>query len=71
MSGIIIEPYFHPTNGTLQNQNPLIGEHSFEGDPVSLYNLTKSDPDPWGYVGFCNVSILNKGLELDVESPAF
>ncbi len=23
-----------------------INEHSFAGDPTSLYNLTKSDPDP-------------------------
>ncbi len=36
MSGISPEPYF---------QN-LVGEHSVKGDPASLYNLTKSDPDP-------------------------
>ncbi len=36
MSGISPEPYF---------QN-LVGEHSAEGDPASLYSLTKSDPDP-------------------------
>ncbi len=33
--GLSPEPYF---------QN-LVGEHSVEGDPISLYNLTKSDPD--------------------------
>ncbi len=55
MSGIHPEPYFHSTNGPLINgkfwcisrafQN-LVSEHSIEGDPASLYNLTKSDPDP-------------------------
>ena len=25
----------------------LVGEHSHGGDPASLYNLRKSDPDPW------------------------
>ncbi len=44
MSGITIEPYFHPTNGPLQNS---ASEHSFEGVPASLYNLTKSVPDPF------------------------
>ncbi len=29
---------------TFQN---LVGEHSVKGDPASLYNLTKSDPDPF------------------------
>ena len=24
----------------------LVGEHSVKGDPESLYNLTKGDPDP-------------------------
>ena len=41
MSQISIEPYFYPTS-----QNSL-SEHSFEGVPASLYNLTKSVPDPF------------------------
>ncbi len=41
MSKISPDPYFHLTNG----QN-LVGEHYIEGVPASLYNLTKSVPDP-------------------------
>ncbi len=44
MSGMSIEPYFYPMNGpACQNSQ---SEHSFEGVPASLYNLTKSVPDP-------------------------
>ena len=66
MSRTSPEPYFHSTNGPLQNWNfwcilnqvnrisksdfrpfqNLVGEHSIAGVPVSLYNLTKSVPDP-------------------------
>ncbi len=58
MSGNSIESNFHPTNAPLQNQanqtnesnfiacQNSLSEHSFAGVPASLYNLTKSVPDP-------------------------
>ena len=61
MSGISIELYFDPMNGPLANRTGesnftacqnSIGEHSFEGVPASLYNLTKSVPDPFMNVNF-------------------
>ncbi len=52
MSGISPEPYWllHQVNQLIESnfrafQN-LVGEYSVEGDPASIYNLTKSDPDP-------------------------
>ncbi len=41
MSGISPKANFHSVNG----QN-LVSEHSVAGVPASLYNLTKSVPDP-------------------------
>ncbi len=51
MSKISPEPYFHPTNFPSWNRNfrafqNLVDEHSAAGVPASLYNLTKSVPDP-------------------------
>ncbi len=47
MSGISPEPYFHTMNeSNFKAFQNLVGEHSVKGDPSSLYNLTKSDPDP-------------------------
>ena len=37
----------------------LVGEHSVKGDPASLYNLTKSDPDPLAELGFNQIQCLN------------
>ncbi len=34
------------TPASLRAGQPLKGEHSFVGAPASLYNLTKSAPDP-------------------------
>ena len=61
MSGISPEPYFR----AFQN---LVGEHSVKGDPASLYNLTKGDPDPLGYVIYIKESgtkIRNRGPSLN------
>ncbi len=62
MSEISLEPYFHTNRWSITGflnqanrtseshftacQNSL-SEHSFEGVPASLYNLTKSVPDPF------------------------
>ena len=35
-----------PTGSNSRTFQNLVGEHSVEGDRASLYNLTKSDPDP-------------------------
>ncbi len=45
MSRISPEPYFHSTNDFRAFQN-LVSEHLIDGVPASLYNLTKSVPDP-------------------------
>ena len=51
MSEIRPEHHFHSTNGPLWNEKfrafqYLVSEHSFDVVPTSLYNLTKSVPDP-------------------------
>ena len=46
MSRISPEPYFHTTNDPFRAFQNLVSEHSVEGVPASLYNLTKSVPDP-------------------------
>ncbi len=35
-----------PTESNFRPFQNLVGEHPVEGDPASLDNLTKSDPDP-------------------------
>ncbi len=58
MSRISPEPYFHAMNGPLQQVNRP-SERDFrafqnwvnEGAPASLYNLTKSAPDPYTFSG--------------------
>ncbi len=47
MPRISSEPYFHTMNGAFQN---LVSEHSVEGVPASLYNLTKSVLDPYNLI---------------------
>ena len=44
MSRISPEHYSHTMNGAFQN---LVSEHSVVGVPASIYNLTKSVPDPF------------------------
>ncbi len=46
MSWISPEPYYHSTNDFRAFEN-MVGEHSIVGVPASLYNLTKSVPDPF------------------------
>ncbi len=53
MSRISLEPYFHSTNGRLNESDfrafqNVVGEHSISGITASLYKLTKSVPDPFG-----------------------
>ena len=58
MPGMSIQTYIHQTNGPLNQANRTressftscqnsLSEHSFEGVLGSLYNLTKSVPDPF------------------------
>ena len=47
MSGISPEQVNRPIESNFRAFKNLVGEHSVEGDPSSLYNLTKSDPDPY------------------------
>ena len=75
MSGMSIEPYFHPTNWTSESnfaacQNSL-SEHSFEGVPAFLYNLTKSVPDPclWGGLIFRTVFSIPNPLPNPFNEP--
>ena len=44
--------YIQITFITWQEFQNSPSEHSFEGDPAILYNLTKSDPDPLPEVHF-------------------
>ncbi len=54
MSRISPEPYFQvnrPSESDFRPFQNLVSEHSSEGAPASLYNLTKSAPDPfWAIV---------------------
>ena len=59
MSRISPEPYFHSMNG------PLWIRNSSEGAPASLYNPTKSAPDPLriGLLDLCSlkwITLLNQ-----------
>ena len=51
--------------GAFQN---LVGEHSIAGVPPSLYNLTKSVPDPWA-VG--SIFCLDRELIIDGDGHIF
>ena len=45
MVRINLEPYFHTMNGPFRAFQNSVSEHSVEGVPASLHNLTKSAPD--------------------------
>ncbi len=61
------EPYFHSMNG----QN-LVSDHLIKGAPASLYNLTKSAPDPLANIRVCVwILIMNMNLHKDPFPNAF
>ena len=56
MSWTSLEPYFHSIKGDFRAFQNLVSEHSIA--PASLYNLTKSAPDPLCYPGYIKCKIL-------------